>query len=244
MHEPGRNGTAEHVHRCRPDHFAQTPLGLVTLSATATKNRQRSAAHKFNPTSCGSWLSTPHAANCGRALARFLRALAGTLGALRRHFLPCLCWDGCMRHRIHAKALITLAFCLDVCARAYIVCATAYWESVQIAGNPPTLDAISTGNPDRHLSGISDELRAARQGAFPFPPLFATLPPVPTRLFDLLRKCSPFPMARRLPVSVQSDGRFFSSPCSARAERTSFSSSSPRPFLSMSFRMAVAMMCT
>ena len=47
--------------------------------------RERSAAHKVIPTSCGSWLGTPDAASCRGAHARFLRALAGTLGALRRH---------------------------------------------------------------------------------------------------------------------------------------------------------------
>ena len=41
------------------------------------------------------FVGTPHAANCERAHARFLRALAGTLGAYRRHLEPRLCWDEC-----------------------------------------------------------------------------------------------------------------------------------------------------
>ena len=209
------------------------------LAAAAFSAGDGVAGPSSLPTPFGVWIYTPHAANCGRAHARFLRALAGTLGALRRHFLPCLCWDGCMRHRIHAKDT-DYACVLSGCMRLSIhgMRDRILGNPSRIAGNPPTLDAISTGNPGRHLPGISNELRAARQGALPFPPLFATPPPVPTRLFDLLRKCSPFPMARRLAVSVQFDRRFFSSPCSARAERTSLSSSSPWPFLSMSFRMA------
>ena len=76
---PSRSNAARAASRCRGRAFG------------ASRIRRRiailDALRRFG--------ATPHAANCGRAHARFLRAMAGTSGALRRLEVPDYCWDEC-----------------------------------------------------------------------------------------------------------------------------------------------------
>jgi len=73
----------EHVRQCRPDRFTQTPLGLRTPVAAATKDRQRSAAHNVFSTSLRKcFLYTRRSKLRARACALW-RALTGTWGPLR-----------------------------------------------------------------------------------------------------------------------------------------------------------------
>ncbi len=118
------------------------------------------------PLPCGRVFSTPHAPTVQRAHER-----AGVRFAARWTPFGDMAMRGaCMLQRIPPKALKRLAFLPDVCARAYVVCATAYRMyarphtriSAREAGKPHRLDAISTGSPGCPPPGIADEQHAGR----------------------------------------------------------------------------------
>ena len=98
----------------------------------------------------------------------------------------------CMLQSIQSKALNHLAFFPDVCARAYVVCATAYRMyarphtgiSARRAGKPRGLDTISTGNPGCPRPGSTYELHAGRWESRPFFTAFRRCPARSTRSND------------------------------------------------------------
>ena len=133
-------------------------VSLLRLIVQAARKQDGDALRRFG--------LTPHAPTVQRARER-----AGVrLAARWTPFGDMAMRGACMLRRIPPKTLKRLAFFPDVCARAYVVCATAYRMyarphtgiSAREAGKPCGLDTISTGNPGCPPPGIADEQHAGR----------------------------------------------------------------------------------
>ena len=101
-----QDGNAERARRLRPGRLAQGPRGLQTLATAAVSAEDGVQGTSAIRTPFGVSSYTPDASKMRRAHARLLRALSGTLGAIRRLEGPHGCWIERVSHRYTAFVMI------------------------------------------------------------------------------------------------------------------------------------------